>query len=123
MSWYLAVLRKYAVFQGRARRKEFWYFFLFNLIVTVVLAVVDMAAGMFDDELGFGMLQGLYSLAILLPSLAVTVRRLHDTDRSGWWILIGLIPIVGNIWLLVLLVLDGQSESNRFGDDPKLADA
>ena len=123
MSWYLAVLRKYAVFQGRARRKEFWYFFLFNLIVTVVLAVVDMATGMFDDELGFGILQGLYSLAILLPSLAVTVRRLHDTDRSGWWILIGVIPIVGNIWLLVLLVLDGQSESNRFGDDPKLADA
>lgn len=123
MSWYLAVLRKYAVFQGRARRKEFWYFVLFNLIVTLVLTVVDVAGGVFDDDLGVGLLQGLYSLAILIPSLAVTVRRLHDTDRSGWWMLIGLIPLVGSIWLLVLLVLDGDSDSNRFGADPKLADA
>ena len=123
MSWYLAVLGKYAVFQGRARRKEFWYFVLFNLIVTLVLTVVDVSGGMFEDDLGVGLLQGLYSLAILIPSLAVTVRRLHDTERSGWWMLIGLIPLVGSIWLLVLLVLDGDSGSNRYGADPKLADA
>ena len=123
MTWYLAVLSKYAVFQGRARRMEYWYFVLFNLMFTVALTIVDMAAGMFDNDLGIGVLQGLYSLAVLLPSFAVTVRRLHDTDRRGWWIFIALIPFVGAIWLLILLVLDGQSESNRFGDDPKLTDA
>ena len=123
LSWYLAVLRKYAVFQGRARRMEYWYFFLFNLIFTVILTIVDMAAGLFDDDLGFGVLLGLYTLAVFLPSFAVTVRRLHDTNRSGLWILIGLIPIVGAIWLLILLVLDSQLETNRFGDNPKLADA
>lgn len=111
MDWYLAVLKQYAVFQGRARRKEYWMFFLFNFIASFVLGFVD---GM----LGIMLLGPLYALAVLIPSIAVTIRRLHDTDRSGWWILIGLIPVVG-IALLIFLCLEGTQGDNRFGANPK----
>lgn len=123
MNWYLAALKKYAVFQGRARRKEYWYFFLFNLIVSILLGILDGMLGMFDALAGIGLLQAVYSLGVVVPALAVSVRRLHDTDRSGWWILIGLIPVIGTIWFIVLTVLDGQPEENRYGADPKLGDA
>jgi uncharacterized membrane protein YhaH (DUF805 family) len=115
MGWYLAVLKKYAAFSGRARRKEYWMFGLFNAIVTIVLAVVSMAA------LHNVILYVLYVLAVLVPSLAVAVRRLHDTGRSGWWMLIGLVPLVGPIVLLVFTVLAGQAGSNKYGEDPKAA--
>ena len=85
--------------------------------------VLDIALGTFSVELEIGLLSGCFSLAMLIPSLAVTVRRLHDTDRRGWWLLISLIPIAGPIWLLVLLVLDGQTGGNRFGGDPKLGES
>lgn len=119
MNWYLDVLKKYAVFTGRARRKEYWMFFLFNLIVSVVLAVVDSFTGTFSESLGIGLLGGLYALGVLLPSIGVSIRRLHDTDRSGWWLLIGLIPLIGAIVLLVFMVLDGTPGPNRFGPNPK----
>jgi uncharacterized membrane protein YhaH (DUF805 family) len=119
MRWYFEVLKKYAVFSGRARRKEYWFFALFNLIVTFVLMIIDAAAGVFDTESGFGPLSGLYTLAVLIPSIAVSVRRLHDTDRSGWWLFIGLVPLVGVIVLLVFMVLDGKPGHNRFGPNPK----
>ncbi|MDP3126349.1 MAG: DUF805 domain-containing protein, partial [Thiobacillus sp.] len=99
MDWYLGVLKQYAVFKGRARRKEYWFFILFNLIASLLLTLVDFMTGSLDAELGMGLLSGLYSLAILIPSLAVTVRRLHDTGRTGWWLLIGLIPLIGAIVL------------------------
>jgi uncharacterized membrane protein YhaH (DUF805 family) len=119
MNWYLDVLKQYAVFKGRARRKEYWFFILFNLIASVVLTVIDFMTGLLDAELGIGLLSGLYSLAVLIPSLAVTVRRLHDTDRSGWWLLIGLVPLLGAIMLLVFMLLDSTPGDNRYGANPK----
>ncbi|HKE93183.1 MAG TPA: DUF805 domain-containing protein [Povalibacter sp.] len=121
MNWYLGVLKKYAVFSGRARRKEFWMFELINFLIIVVLCIVDMHTGTIQPVSGLGLLSGIYSLAVLIPSLAVSVRRLHDTDRSGWWLLLGLIPLVGSIILLVFFCLSGTPGENRFGPDPKAA--
>jgi uncharacterized membrane protein YhaH (DUF805 family) len=121
VSWYLEALKKYAVFSGRARRMEYWYFVLFNIIVTVVLALIDTLLGTFNIVQGVGLLSGIYSLAVLIPTLAVMVRRLHDIDRTGWWILINLIPLVGTIVLLVFALTPGTPGSNRYGPDPKQA--
>lgn len=119
MNWYLEVLKKYAVFNGRARRKEYWYYTLFNLIISVVLAVIDSVTGGFSTTTGIGLLGGIYGLAVLIPSLAVLVRRLHDTERSGWWLLIALIPIIGPLVLLVFLVQDSKPGQNQYGENPK----
>ena len=116
MNWYLDVLKKYAVFDGRARRMEFWMFTLFSFIIAVVLSCIEYALGIFG-------LSALYSLAVLLPTIGVSIRRLHDTDRSGWWLLIALIPLVGFIVLLVFYFMEGTSGDNRFGADPKAAAA
>ena len=118
MHWYIEVLKKYAVFSGRARRKEYWLFHLFSLIFAFVLGSIDRLAG-FADSGSIGPLGGLYTLAILIPATAVGVRRLHDTNRSGWWLLIALVPIIGAIVLLVFLVSDSQTGSNRYGPNPK----
>jgi uncharacterized membrane protein YhaH (DUF805 family) len=117
MNWYLDVLKKYAVFEGRARRKEYWMFFLINVIITIALAIVERVIGT------RGVVGMLYSLAILIPCIAVSIRRLHDTDRSGWWLLIGLVPLIGAIVLLVFVVQDSTPGSNRFGANPKAAAA
>ena len=114
MHWYLDVLKQYAVFNGRARRKEFWMFALVNFVISIVLLLVDMATD------GFDLLALLYSLAVLLPSLGVSIRRLHDTDRSGWWVLVGFVPILGGIILLVLMAIEGDSGPNSHGPNPKL---
>jgi uncharacterized membrane protein YhaH (DUF805 family) len=119
MNWYLEVLKKYAVFEGRARRKEYWFFVLFNIIFAMVLAFLDGMFGTFDAESGFGVLSGIYGLAVLIPGIAVTFRRLHDTDRSGWWWLILFIPLIGAIVILVFMVIDGTSGQNQYGPDPK----
>ncbi|MEU4109686.1 MULTISPECIES: DUF805 domain-containing protein [unclassified Streptomyces] len=116
MHWYVDVLKKYAVFSGRARRQEYWMFTLFSLIISIVLTILDSA-------LDIGFLSTIYGLAVLLPSLAVTVRRLHDTSRSGWWILITLIPLVGAIILIVFLASEGKPEANEYGPNPKYAPA
>ncbi|MER8233104.1 DUF805 domain-containing protein [Streptomyces sp. NPDC101490] len=116
MNWYLAVFKKYAVFNGRARRQEFWMFELFNVIASIVLSIIDYAAGI---QL-FGLI---YALAVIIPSLAVLVRRLHDTNRSGWWVLIGFVPIVGFIVLLVFACTEGDQHENEHGPNPKLAPA
>jgi uncharacterized membrane protein YhaH (DUF805 family) len=118
MNWYIEVLKKYAVFSGRARRKEYWFFALFNVIIIFVLTVIDMSAGLYDVVADIGLLSGLYSLAVLLPSIAVTVRRLHDIDRTGWWLLIVFIPVIGVIVLLVFAVLESTPGSNRYGPNP-----
>jgi len=119
MNWYLAALNKYAEFQGRARRKEYWLFTLFNLLIVTGLSFIDMLFGWYSLQGEVGMLSGVYSLAVLIPSIAVGVRRLHDTDRSGWWMLMCFVPVVGVIVLLIFFVLDGTPGSNRFGPDPK----
>jgi len=113
MHWYTDVLKKYAQFSGRARRQEFWMFTLFNLIITVALMIIG-------GVVGFPLLSTIYSLAVLLPSLAVGVRRLHDTNRSGWFMLLCLIPLVGLV-LIYFLALEGEKQENAFGPDPKAA--
>ena len=119
MNWYLEVLRKYAVFHGRARRKEYWYYQLFSIIIIVVLMVIDFRLGSYSGRNGIGVFQGTYSLAVFIPSLAVCVRRLHDVDRSGWWLLINLIPILGPLFFLGFLVLDSNPGENKYGPNPK----
>ena len=115
MSWFLMALKKYAEFSGRSRRSEYWFFILFYILIAIALAFVDGAMG---AATGFGVLSGIFALAMFIPSLAVTVRRLHDTDRSGWWILIGFIPLIGTIVMFVFMVLDSTGP-NRFGPNPK----
>ncbi len=119
MQWYLAVLKKYTVFEGRAQRAEYWYFSLFSLLVSVGLILIDTQLGGYDPKTGYGILYALYSLAIVLPSLAVTVRRLHDTDHSGWWFFIMLVPILGAFVFLYFMIKDGSAGDNRFGPNPK----
>ncbi|NQX69851.1 hypothetical protein BC351_30155 [Paenibacillus ferrarius] len=114
MEWYLKVLKNYVGFSGRARRKEYWMFMLFHLIVVVILAILEAITGLKS------VLTIIYSLAILLPSLALTFRRLHDTGRSAWWIFIGLIPFVGSIILIVFNCQDSQPNENQYGPNPKL---
>lgn len=123
MNWYLEVLKKYAVFNGRARREEYWYFLLFNIIISIVLKGIDNVIGGSSAEAGIGLLGGIYSLVVLIPSIAVSVRRLHDTDRSGWWLLIALIPLIGAIVLLVFMVQDSKPGENQYGPNPKEATA
>jgi uncharacterized membrane protein YhaH (DUF805 family) len=113
VDWYLKVLKQYAVFSGRARRTEYWMFVLFNILAGIVLGIVDKFAGT-DPWLG-----GIYSLAVLIPGIAVSVRRLHDTDRSGLWFLASLVPCVGAIILLVFMIQEGTRGDNQFGPDPK----
>ncbi len=123
MNWYLEVLKKYAVFSGRARRKEYWFFVLFNIIISIALAVIDGVTGSFSPEAGMGLLGGIYTLAVLIPGIAVSVRRLHDTERSGWWLLIALVPLIGAIVLLVFMVQDSKPGQNQYGANPKEATA
>lgn len=118
MNWYLKVLQNYAVFTGRARRKEYWMFLLVNVVVSIFLSLIDSAMFRTPVE-GVGPLYGIYVLAVLIPSIAVTIRRLHDIGKSGWYLLIGFIPLIGGIWLLVLTCLDGQPGNNQYGPNPK----
>ncbi|MNW48585.1 Inner membrane protein YhaH [compost metagenome] len=115
MQWYLKVLKNYVGFQGRARRKEYWMFVLFNIIAAFVLGFIG---GLINQS--FGLILGyVYGLAVLLPSLAVAVRRLHDTGRSGWMLLLSLIPLVGSIIVLVFLCMDSEVSDNRYGSNQK----
>ncbi len=110
-------LSQYVGFSGRARRSEYWWFVLFNLLVSVVAGILDAIFGT-DFGRGAGVIGAIASLALVLPSLAVAVRRLHDISRSGWWILIGLIPIIGWIILIVFYVQDSHPD-NDYGPNPK----
>ena len=112
MNYYTDVLKKYAVFSGRARRKEYWMFVLFNIIIASLLLVLD-------SSLETGILNGLYSLAILIPSIAVGVRRLHDSGRTGWWYFIIFVPFIGAIVFLIFMVLDSKPGDNQYGPNPK----
>jgi uncharacterized membrane protein YhaH (DUF805 family) len=112
---------KYATFQGRASRAEFWWFLLYTMLPTFVAYVLMLVAGRSEDNTmnGFGVLLLVlilvWELANLLPYISVLVRRLHDSDRSGWWYWVALVPCIGGIWLLVLLILEGTPGPNRYG--------
>jgi uncharacterized membrane protein YhaH (DUF805 family) len=119
MEWATLPLKKYADFSGRARRKEYWMFTLLLLIVGLVVGFVEGALGLSGTVGPYGALSLLFMLAIIVPSIAVGVRRLHDTERSGWWLLLYFLPIIGFIVLLVFFVLDGTRGANEYGADPK----
>lgn len=119
MQWYLHVLRNYVNFSGRARRKEYWMFALFNLIISVVLMVLGMMLSGGGSSSGANLIVDLYGLAVFLPSLGVSVRRLHDIGKSGWFLLLAFIPFVGAIILLVFCCQEGQQGPNQYGPDPK----
>ena len=112
------VTRNYANFSGRATRSEYWGFVLFSCLAYFVIAFVLALLGGSEDEINT--IIGLLGLALFLPSLAVAVRRLHDTDRSGWWLLLGLIPFVGAVVLLVFYCQDSRAADNRYGANPKI---
>lgn len=120
MNWYLAVLKKYADFEGRARRKEYWMFILFNILISFVIGILGAIIGETGGLITVS-LSGLYSLFIFIPSIAVTVRRLHDTNRTGWWILIWFIPVIGWVILFIFMILDSDPNANAYGENPKLA--
>ncbi len=119
MKWYLEVMKKYAVFSGRARRKEYWMFVLFNIIFAIAAVILDNILGIAIENVGYGPIYLLYVLAVLLPGLGVTIRRLHDVGKSGWFIFISLIPIIGGLWLLVIFCTDGNPGDNKYGPNPK----
>ena len=126
MYWFIESLKKYAVFGGRSRRAEYWYFLLFSALIGIALGLIEgMLAGgdgIAEDTLPNPMdniLSTIYSLAILIPSISVTTRRLHDVDKSGWWQLLHFILFIGSIVILIWMLKPGTTGSNRFGDDPK----
>lgn len=123
MNWYLKVLNQYSDFNGRARRKEYWMFALVNFIISLAIIGIDNALGLSFNYTGnisgAGVFNSIYNLLILIPSLAIAVRRLHDVGKSGWMLLIGLIPLVGAIWLLILLLRDSEAGENKYGPNPK----
>lgn len=125
MDWYLAVLKKYAVFEGRARRKEYWMFSLINMIIVFIMSFIQQLFLLSESSfilfgaILIGFVVSVYGLAIFIPFLAVTVRRLHDVGKSGWFYLLVLIPIIGWIWILVLLCTDSQPGTNQYGPNPK----
>lgn len=120
MNSFIKVLRESFNFSGRSRRKEYWMFILITFIISILLTITEMALGLEINE-EIGILTALFSLILLIPSLSVTVRRLHDTGKSGWWILLSLIPIIGGIIILIFTLLDSQPGSNKYGPNPKQA--
>ena len=120
MEWATLPLKKYAQFDGRSRRKEYWSYFLLVIGLNIVANMLDSMIGLGGTVWGlWGPLSLLLSLALFVPGLAVTIRRLHDTGRSGWWTLIAFIPFVGALVLLYFMVLEGVSGPNEYGPDPK----
>ena len=122
MSYFInGITKHYADFSGRARRKEFWLFHLFVIIAELIATIIDHILGTTFATLDYGVVYALTVLALILPSLAVSVRRLHDVGKSGWFLLIFLVPVVGFIWPLVLYCIDGQPGANAYGENPKAA--
>ncbi len=115
MNHYLDVLKKYTAFDGRSRRAEYWHFVLFNFIISLIINFSSILIGK-NISLAITVL---FALLIIIPTLAVSVRRLHDTGKSGWWLLIGLIPIIGAICIIVLMCIDSNPGDNKYGPNPK----
>jgi uncharacterized membrane protein YhaH (DUF805 family) len=119
MKWYFQVLRKYAVFAGRARRKEYWIFCLIQAVIIFTLRRIDFRMEIFDPDSRVGLIHALYTFATFIPFLAVTVRRLHDTNRSGWWCFLIYFPLIGFIPGLIFMTEDSQPGENQYGPNPK----
>ena len=118
MNWYLDAWINYFTFTGRSRRKAYWVFFVFNVLATILANLIDNILGLTGQGV-YGPVSTLYALAVFLPGLALAIRRLHDTGRSGWWMLLGFIPLLGWIVLLIFFVTDSQPGSNPYGPNPK----
>ncbi|MCW8345096.1 MULTISPECIES: DUF805 domain-containing protein [Vibrio] len=121
MNWFISVLKRPIEFSGRARRKEYWYFMGISVLISVILTIIDNALGWYSVSEEIGILSGIFTLFIILPSLSVTARRLHDTGRTGWWMLLYFIPIIGFFVMLYFLVLDSENAENVYGSNPKLS--
>jgi uncharacterized membrane protein YhaH (DUF805 family) len=119
MYYYRKVLQNYTNFSGRAQRAEYWYFYLINVLISIALIYIDMFVGTYNSTTGVGLIQTSYALLVFLPALAVLVRRLHDIGKSGWWVFLLLIPLIGFIWLIILLVGDSEPGDNQYGPNPK----
>lgn len=118
MNYYIDAWKNIINFRDRASRKSYWMFALIHFVVAFVMGLIDGFTGTVSKETGVGMLGGLYTLASLLPIISLTTRRLHDTDRSGWWQLLYVIPILGALVVLIFTILPGNDGDNRFGEDP-----
>ena len=121
MKYFIHVLKNFANFKGRARRKEYWMFGLFYYLIFLLMFFLDNMLGITLDGIGYGLLSIGYLLLMFVPSLSVLVRRLHDVGKSGWWMLILFVPIIGGIWLFILLVTDSKLKENEYGKNPKLS--
>lgn len=119
MNWYLKVFKQYLDFSGRARRKEYWMFILFHFIALFLLITIDTTIGTTYGEAEVGILYMVYFVLSIIPGLAVSVRRLHDLGKSGTWIFINFIPFIGGLWFLILTCMEGESKSNKWGQNPK----
>ncbi|OTA20286.1 membrane protein [Xenorhabdus beddingii] len=120
MYWYLNVLKNYTCFRGRARRKEFWYFVLFQILAVLIISFLERLFAVANPEVYMGWFSAIYLLLTFLPALAVTARRLHDINYSGWWLLLHLIPFVGNVILLALAALKGQVGNNKYSSENRI---
>lgn len=114
MNYYLTVLRQWKNFEGRSERREYWMFILVNFLINIALAILNQ---IISPESGF--ISGIYTLFVLIPGIAVTIRRLHDIGKSGWMQLVILIPFIGWIWFLILMVKEGDIGTNKYGNSYK----
>ena len=114
VNFYLDAWKKYATFGGRSRRKEFWFFVLVNMVIGWLLGLIGGSLGIAGTILMYG-----FSLAVLVPGIAVSIRRMHDIGKSGWWVCICLVPLIGSIWFIVLAAKDSQAGDNQWGPYPK----
>ena len=119
MNYFLDGLKNYATFSGRATRQQYWMFYLFYIIFYIVLSVLDGLTGTYDEEIGIGLLSTIFSLGLFIPSIAILARRLHDIGRTGWWILLLFIPLIGAIVILIFTLLDSESNENEYGESLK----
>lgn len=120
MHWYLNVLKNYTCFRGQAQRKEFWYFFLFQILAILIISFLERLFAVANPEIYMGWFSFIYLLITFLPALAVNARRLHDINCSTWWLLLHLIPFVGTVILLILASLKGQSCSNKYSSNTRI---
>ncbi|NLO71365.1 MAG: DUF805 domain-containing protein [Porphyromonadaceae bacterium] len=123
MLWMTLAIKKYAVFSGRSRRKEFWMFFLFYLIVLLTALILDNILGttidIMETNTDFGLIYLISFISLLIPLVSVSVRRLHDINKSGWFFLVIFIPLIGLIWFIIMAITEGDKGENQYGPDPK----
>ncbi|MEI7689080.1 MAG: DUF805 domain-containing protein [Candidatus Nomurabacteria bacterium] len=119
MDYYISVLKKYSDFSGRARRAEYWYFYLFNILFLIASMVADNLLGIKIGGSNIGPVYIMYALFAIIPTFSVSIRRLHDIGKSGWMLLISIIPLVGGIWMLILMIRDSNPGDNEYGPNPK----